>query len=68
MRVACGVDLRVRISSEREGTEMPRGNERYWRRQTNRRERALVEATEWLFDDENASVKDEREVLEAYSF
>ena len=47
---------------------MPRGNERYWRRQTNRRERALVEATEWLFDDENASVKDEREVLEAYSF
>ena len=47
---------------------MPRGNEQYWRRQINRRERALIEATEWLFDDENASAKDERELLEAYSF
>jgi len=47
---------------------MPRGNERSWRRQTNRRERALVEATEWLFDDESVSAKEERELLEAYSF
>ena len=67
-RVARGVDLGVPTSVNRKEHKMPRGNERHWRRKANRRERALAEATEWLFDDESPSATEERELLEAYSF
>lgn len=47
---------------------MPRSNEAHWRRQVIRRERALAEATEWLFSDESVSAAEERELLKAYRF
>lgn len=67
-RIARGVDLRVPRSVNREETKMPRGSEAHWRRQIDRRERALAEAREWLFGDESVSAAEERELLKAYSF